>query len=170
MQDNSYFCFMHRFIPFVAILLCSFAPHKFYVSKTMVEFNPRSQGFEVTCKFFTDDLEVVISKMNGSSLKLGEGEVPKADQLIESHIQSHFKMWFDDQLVVMRFVGKEVEGDMTYCYLEFFRSPQYHALKIENSCLMEDFPDQQNIVDLKAEGTTSTVILSASKNTDVIFR
>ena len=161
---------MKILLPFVAILFCSFAPHKFYVSKTMVEFNPRSQGFEVTCKFFTDDLEMVISSMNGSAIKLNDGDQSKAHQLIESHLQSHFKMWFDDQAVVMRFVGAEVEADMTYCYLEFFRSPQFHALKVENSCLMDQFPDQQNIVDVKAEGTTSTVILSAGKKTDVIFR
>lgn len=161
---------MQKFLPFFAIVLLSFAPHKFYVSKTMVEYNARTQGFEVTCKFFTDDLEKVISRMNGSALKLGEGEISKAEQLIEEHIQSHFKMWFDDQLVVMRYVGKEVEADMTYCYLEFFRSPQFHALKIEQTCLMEDFPDQQNIVDVKAEGTTSTVVLSSAKKSDIIFR
>lgn len=136
----------------------------------MIEFNPRTQGFEVTCKFFTDDLEQVISNMHGAKMVLGTGEIAAVDELIDKHLNEHFKLRFDDQPIVMRFVGKEVEADMTFCYLEFFRNSEFHVVKIENTCLMEEFPDQQNIVDLKVNGTTSTVVLSQAKKSDVIYR
>jgi hypothetical protein len=52
------------------VVLSSWAPHKFYVSNNIVEYNARTGIYEVTCKIFTDDLERALAPA-GTNLFLG---------------------------------------------------------------------------------------------------
>ncbi len=153
-------------------LICSsFSIHKFYISKTNIEYNPGTQGFEVSCKFFTDDLEVVLSALSGRKVALNkESNSKEIEAYVEKYISTHLKIWFDDQPILMSYVGIETEADLTYVYFEFFRSNQFHVCKLENTFLYDEFPDQQNIVDMKVDGITSTLILTKKKSIDLIFR
>lgn len=156
---------------FVLVLSASFSLHQFYISKTTIEYNSRTQGFEVSCKFFTDDLEAVLSVESGQKVVLSNTNAGHdIESLVENYVSSHLKIWFDDQPITMRYVGKETEADLTYVYLEFFRSNQFHVCKLENTFLYEQIPEQQNIVDMKVDGFTSTLILTKKKSSDLIFR
>jgi hypothetical protein len=57
-----------------------------------------------------------------------------------------------------RWVGKEVESDLTFCYLELYRKPDFVSLTLTNDLLLAYFPEQQNIVDLSVMGTTQTLV------------
>ncbi len=58
-------------------------PHKFYVSKSTVEYNARTGVYEVTCKLFTDDLERAIDPTGDKPAKLGtDKETGDADSRI----------------------------------------------------------------------------------------
>ncbi len=156
---------------FVFLFCTSFSTHKFYISKTTIEYNSRTQGFEVSCKFFTDDLEAVLSAESGQKVVLTNTSAGQdIESLVGNYVSSHFKVWFDDQPITMSYVGKETEADLTYVYLEFFRSNQFHVCKLENTFLYEQFPEQQNIVDVKVDGFTATLILTKIKSGDLIFR
>jgi hypothetical protein len=155
----------------LAFLLASAALHKFYVSKTTILFNERTQQFEITCKFFTDDFENALAKGRVDLLHLGqENESSSVNSLIETYVNNHFRITIDNQVIAYRFVGKEVESDLTYVYLEFYRVPQFYSMKIENTFLIDQFPEQQNIVDLSINSTTQTLILMRDKTTDLFSR
>jgi hypothetical protein len=130
--------------------------HKFYISKTIIEFNTRSQQFEITSKLFTDDLELALSQMNGKTVKL-EGDDGN-DVLVESYCKQHFKCAIDGVPMEWRWVGKEVENDLTFCYFELYRKPDFTAFSVTNDLLVAQFPDQQNIVDLSVMGNTQTLV------------
>ena len=151
--------------------LLSFAPHKFYVSKTIIEFNPRSMSYEVTCKIFTDDLERAISKPGEAPIRLGtDRERVEANGLIEQYIRNHFIVLYNNERIELSFLGKESEADLTYCYFEFVRPQEYNTISIESTLLLEHYPEQQNIVDLRANGSSKTVILTQQHPKEVIFR
>ena len=152
-------------------LFISSSPHKFYVSKTTINFNDRTKIFEVTSKFFTDDLERVLVQGRDESLHLGkENEDARVEALLENYLSDHLKIAINDEPITLRYVGKEVESDLTYCYLEFFRNPQVTSIKIENTSMFELFPDQQNIVDFSLNSSTNTIILLKSKPFETILR
>lgn len=155
----------------LALISASAALHKFYVSKTTILFNERTQQFEITCKFFTDDLESTLMQGRKELLHLGlENEAASTNSLIEDYVKNHFRIVMDNETIAYRFVGKEVESDLTYVYLEFFRVPQFHSMKIENTLLVDLFPEQQNIVDLTMNSTTQTLIFMRDKTTDFFSR
>lgn len=146
-------------------------PHKFYVSKTVIEYNPRSHSFEVTCKIFTDDLERALGDSNENPIRLGsEKEIKNADELIENYLKSHLKIRYNDEPIHMTFLGKEAEADLTFCYFEFVKPSEYNTISIENTILYEHFPDQKNIVDVVANGSTKTVIFVKEKSKEIILR
>ena len=58
--------------------------HKFYLSKTTIEFNRSNGMYEATIKFFTDDLEQALSNATGNAVqfsKMGEADIDA--QIIE---------------------------------------------------------------------------------------
>jgi hypothetical protein len=135
--------------------------HKFYVSKTMIEFNARTAQFEVTSKLFTDDLELAIGGAQADEMRLGtERETADADVRIERYLREHFRIMADGKPIEWRWVGKEVEGDLTFCYLEFYRTPDFNTLHVFNDILVMQFAEQQNIVDLIMHSSTQTLIFN----------
>lgn len=133
--------------------------HKFYVSKTTIELNPRSGMFEVTCKIFTDDLERAIGSTDVSPVRLGtERESSDAASRIEAYLKQKLRLKMNGLPVDLRFVGKECETDLTFCYLEFYVQPNFNTIEVTNEILFEHYPEQQNIVDLVAYSKTRTAV------------
>jgi hypothetical protein len=156
---------------FLLLPLFSATAHKFYVSKTIIEYNPRSGSFEVMCKIFTDDLELAIGSTDANPIRLGTSKEPaNADALIENYVRQHFKIKYNDEPIHLTFVGKEAEADLTYIYFEFFKPQEYNTMSVESTILYEHFADQQNIVDLRANASSKTVILTKDRPREVIFR
>lgn len=163
---------MKRYLFLLLLLpLLSASEHKFYVSKTIIEFNPRSGSFEITCKLFTDDLEMALGSAGRKPIRLGTDQEPSnANDLIEDYIKKHFILKYNDEPIYLSFIGKEAEADLTYCYMEFVKPQEYNTISIESTIFYELFPEQQNIVDVKANASTKTVVLIRDKSKEVIFR
>ncbi len=151
--------------------LLSASEHKFYVSKTVIEFSNRTQSFEVICKIFTDDLELAIGSTDAKPIRLGTGKEPSnANDLIEDYVKNHFKIKYNDEPIYLTFIGKEADADLTFCYFEFVKPQEYNSISLESTILYEHFPEQQNIVDLRANASTKTVILTKERPKEVVFR
>lgn len=155
---------------FFALLLLipmmSFHPHKFYVSNTIIEYSAQNQSYGITIKLFTDDLETALG---GETLHLGEdNEAVNVASLIENYINSHFKLKFNDQNQMLVYIGKEVENDLTICYFEMLQSTDFHTLQIDNTMLLELFPDQKNIISLSVGGKSQTLIMTANHTSELV--
>lgn len=152
---------MKKLILLIFLLpLLSFIPHKFYVTNNIVEFNPRTKIYEVTCKIFTDDLELAVSP-NGKSLHLGEqNESIDADHLIENYIVKHFKIQLNDTPIQLKYIGKEIAPDLSHIYFEFTFVDTPTTVKVENTCFFDLFEGQKNIIDLRLNGWYYTMFLT----------
>jgi hypothetical protein len=164
-----------RIIVFVvaAILFAgaSEGKHKFYISKSIIEFNPRTQLFEITCKLFTDDLELTMEKSTGKALHLGmDNQSQDSNALLESYMKEHFQFVIDGAPAEWRWVGKEVENDLTYCYMELYRKPEFSSWILTNDLLIAYFPEQQNIVDLTMMGSTQTQVFFKDRIRQTFYR
>ncbi|MEZ4798414.1 MAG: DUF6702 family protein [Flavobacteriales bacterium] len=141
--------------------LLGFVPHKFYVTNNIVEYNARTKLYEVTCKIFTDDLERAISP-DGKSMFLGsENENIDADAFIEKYVSDHFKITLNGQKMTFKYIGKEVEPDLTHVYFEFSYVDLPTSVTVENNCFFDIFEGHKNIIDLRLNGWYKTVILTA---------
>jgi hypothetical protein len=152
------------------VALTSWAPHKFYVSNNIVEYNVRTGIYEVTCKIFTDDLERAIAP-DGSSLFLGsERERKDVNWLIQEYIEKKFKIKINDNSIALKYIGKEVDPELTHLYFEFTFVDMPNTISAENTVLFEHFEDQKNIIDLRMNGWNHTIFLTKQKPFEVSYR
>ena len=162
------FLLMSRMRLLMFVLAClvtvGFCFHKFYISKTIIEYNARTQLFEITTKLFTDDLDKAVSQLAGKEIRLGTSqEDPQANGFLEDYMKRHFSVVMDGVQTEWRWVGKETDNDLTFCYMEIYRTPAFSSLTVQNDLLVSQFPDQQNIVDLSMSGSTQTLVFYKDK-------
>jgi len=146
-------------------LLISANFHKFYVSLCQVDHNQETGALEITMKIFTDDLEYAIT---GSSVFYGLGtehESPEADSILYRYILRNFHIKVDGTLRNPVYIGKEVELDVTWCYIEIEEVGDFKTLEITNKMLTELFEDQANIVNVNVGGRISGVLLNGTNPT-----
>ncbi len=140
------------------------AGHKFYVSITQIDVVADSHKLEISARIFTDDLEASVQEATGQKLRMGSGkEHPKADSLLYDYLLSQLTIKQDNIPLKLIYIGKEVESDVTWIYLESSEGISTEKpLSIRNSLLQDLFPDQKNLVNVKLGKQTISQIHSKS--------
>ena len=135
----------------LAVLLLSFAWHKYYVSITEIELNKETQSFEISIKFIGHDLELALKSAGVPDLYLGTAkENAKANEFLIKYIQKHFEIRVDEKVTPFHFIGKEINNDdFIYCYLESEKVNSPNKIAFTNTLLTEKFDQQANILYLK---------------------
>ncbi|MBX2978657.1 MAG: hypothetical protein KF905_05120 [Flavobacteriales bacterium] len=130
--------------------------HDFYVSICTIRHNPETRTLDITWRMTTHDIEhTLLSESGDRDLKLGtERELPEADSLIAGYLLRHLKLSMDGQPIEPRYLGKQVEFDDLYCYLQVEGIPTLGALTVHNTLLQDLFDEQENVVHLEAGGKT----------------
>jgi hypothetical protein len=126
--------------------------HKYYVSVTDINYNPESHSIQIIARYFTDDLDLLLSERYGVKAKLmTDDELAQADQLIEKYLKTKFRIYLDGKLQTFDFLGKEYDADLTKCYLEItgIEPGSYSSIRVENEVMTELFEEQKHITHIK---------------------
>lgn len=134
-------------------------PHDFHVSITQIDYAPEAEALQITCKIFTEDLEATLEALGAPRLRLGaEAESPAADSLLGAYLQNRLIIQLDGKAVELRYLGKEVEFDATFCYLEVANSQRFSSITVINRILLEHFDDQANLTHVNLAGKTQSIM------------
>lgn len=142
-----------------SLALFGFAAHKFYVSKSVLEVNPRTNETEITMRIFTDDLD----------RGLGMEEKNRDYSLLPDYLYKHFWLKFNDQPLQLSYVGYEIENDITYVYFSVQPTGVAHTWEVHNSLLTDVIPEQQNLFDLRWNGNTKTLVFTKDHTTELVM-
>jgi hypothetical protein len=160
---------------FFAVSVVAVAPalarHPIHASITTIDLNPRTHSFEIACKIFADDLEEAIRKATGVQLYIGSAkENPKQTAAkIEEYLRQHFRVEADGKaLPRWTFVGREIEGDAVWCYLEVQNVPALKRLLVSNTALHDLHDDQTNLVNVSINGTRRSAVLRKGKEVETL--
>gem|GEM_PF-327342 len=134
--------------------------HDFHVSLTEVRHNPKEQTLEVSVRLFTDDLDKAIVLSTGQSTGLFAGsETPATEGLISAYLSRNIGIEVDGKPLKLQFLGKELQTDAVWCYLEVKEVRNASRIKVRNASLLEVFPDQTNMVNVHVGSQTRSVLL-----------
>ena len=123
--------------------------HEFYLSIYRIDVRPDSGTVEITAKIFTDDVEQIIIQGNIPQPNIGyPSEAPGCDSVLAQYFEKHLKFVLDEEPRSLNFLGKEIEQDVTYLYLEFAIDNEPTELLMTNSVLVNIFDGQTNITHL----------------------
>lgn len=133
-----------------AILLAmvySFALHPYHVGSVEFSYNQKSKTFEITGRFFMDDLENAINKKYGKSAHfLNPKSEKEMQQLVKNYADEYLKLKVNNQILKVNYVGYQEDRESVNIYLE--SDPVANPKKIETavSFLYNLFDDQMNII------------------------
>ncbi len=149
----------------VIISVVSVSAHPFYVSVMELEQNPKTGNYEISLKFFVDDLEKGMNRNGFGALFLGEdNEIATADSLIESYIRTKFSIGNGEVDFHYNVLGKQVENEDLYLFIEVTpEQGELQRLEIRNTVLFEIYETQTNIIHLKRNGQINSLMLDKSK-------
>ena len=134
--------------------------HPYYLSICEIDHNPHAKTLEITFKIFTDDLEEALTAQGAGMLKLGTAqEARQADRHIFSYLQNNVAVIVNGDTTGLSYVGKEVELDVTWCYVEAKQIANVEKIEISSRLLIERHEEQANIVHVTVGKTRKSLLL-----------
>lgn len=135
----------------VPVLVGLLAPHDFFVSILTIRHTPTSQTLDLTWQMTAHDIEHALE--NVALLKLNsDKEHPKADSILNAYFQEHLVMSMNGDPLSWTWVGRELEGETLFCYLQVNDVDSLGALTVSNTLLQDLYYEQQNIVHVEQIG------------------
>lgn len=150
----------------MAIGLMMMGVHPIHVAVTEVDHNESEKTLQVTHKLFVDDFENRLEEINGIDLEIGlEKEHAQCDDFIQQYVDQYFKMQVNGKAVKANWVGKEVEREALWIYIEYPNVKRVKSIHIENRFLFEAFNDQKNLVHFNYKGQKKSLVLKKNEET-----
>lgn len=129
------------------------AKHDFHVSITNGEYNPKTETLQIYLKLFSDDLQNAIEDDSGKA-----SSAP-SDSLVKKFVLDHFWLKINNEKLKPKYIGKELEQDITFIYLEVPFDITEKAITVSNTVFFDRFDDQSNIVNLEINGQLKSAFL-----------
>ena len=139
---------------FLLTFLVSAKPiHPYHVGSVEINYNAKTKTFEISAKFFLDDLENSLNAKYNKTLHFGE-EKSKAglDQALENYFAEYFKLKSNNKFLKINYLGFEEDKESVNVYLESEATEMPKKVETAVSLLYNFFEDQMNIVHIIVNG------------------
>ena len=127
--------------------------HPYHVGSVEINYNTKTKTFEISAKFFLDDLENSLNDKYNKTLHFGE-EKSKAglDQALENYFAEYFKLKSNNKFLKINYLGFEEDKESVNVYLESEATEMPKKVETAVSLLYSFFDDQMNIVHIIVNG------------------
>lgn len=139
---------------FLLTFLVSAKPiHPYHVGSVEINYNAKTKTFEISAKFFLDDLENSLNAKYNKTLHFGE-EKSKAglDQALENYFAEYFKLKSNNKFLKINYLGFEEDKESVNIYLESEATEMPKKVETAVSLLYSFLDDQMNIVHIIVNG------------------
>lgn len=144
---------MTAFILSVCAALFSFMPHPYHVGSMEFNYNQKSKTFEVTGRFFMDDLENSVNAKYGKNLHFLEAPSQKdMNDALKLYTSEYLKLKVNNQMVKVHFVGFEEDKEGVNIFMESEAVSNPKKVETAVSFLYNIFDDQMNIIHIIVNG------------------
>lgn len=150
-------------ITFLALATTSvFALHKFYFGTSNISVNQVNKSLECQLQFFRDDFEEALQERSQQKVSLTEHFTDTVfGLLVQEYVLEGFAIVQEGAELEETYIGYESDDEFVHVFVEI-RPPSTGAFIVKNSCLMELFEDQKNVVNfqLKRGGQTQSRLIT----------
>jgi hypothetical protein len=145
--------------------------HPFYVSVTEIRHNAAQKELEVSCRIFTDDLELALKTQYKTPLDIiHPADRKKVDGLITDYINKHLHINVDGKPVALHYLGYQIEEDAAWCFLEAKDLAAVKKVHISNNILYSERPSQINMMHVVVkEVRKSTKLDNPEQEAEFVF-
>lgn len=124
------------------------AAHKFHTSFTEADYNAKERSLQITMRTFPDDLENILTKRYGKSVRLDQKK--EAERLLVAYLQETFQLKnARGEIVKLSWVGMDAGVDSAWLYFEALMPEGCAGAELRNQFLFDLYDDQINLVNVK---------------------
>ena len=143
----------------ILMLLCacvcvSASAHRFHAGLTDISYNARTGSTEVVHTLMAHDVEALLTALYQRQFDLSD---PDDQAVLRKYVEKQF--WLadkDGRRLPLNWVGVTVDTDSVVVFQEAVRTPVANVETIHDAVLSDFLPDQQNTVNLTANGGVRT--------------
>lgn len=158
-----------RFILLISFWLLSgasvWAMHKFYFSATNIALNAKDQSLECELRFFRDDFELALQEKTETKVSLTEHFTDSVfGPMVQGYVSRNFSVEQKGSKLLQTYIGYESDDEHVTIYIEVAQ-PETGEFVVKNSCLMELFDTQKNVINFQVQrggDTRSEMLLKSS--------
>ena len=161
---------MKKYVLILILLpLVAFQTHKYYLSLTKIDYIKETKSIQITARIFIDDLEAALNKKYDKSFELDTNkELNNADEYINDYISKLLIIKINNNINSFNYLGKKYETDVVYLYAEIENISAIKSIEVQNKILMDNFPDQKNIIKLNINDQKKSFILTSDSDKDLL--
>ena len=126
------------------------AAHKFHTSFAEADYNERERSLEITLRTFPDDLELILGKRSGKSVRLDRKQ--ETEPLLVAYLQETFELKnAKGETLKLSWVGMDAGVDSAWLYFEARMPEGFAGAQLRNQFLFDLYDDQINLVNVKQD-------------------
>lgn len=135
--------------------------HPYHVGSVEINYNSKSRTFEITGRFFLDDLENGLSKKYGKPFHFNDEKYKaQLNEALKNYSAEYFKLKADNKFLKVSYIGYEEDSESVNVFLESETLPAPKKVEAAVSLLYNLFDDQINIVHIIVNGNRKSEKLS----------
>ncbi|WP_185113805.1 DUF6702 family protein [Chryseobacterium sp. Leaf405] len=139
--------------PLFFLFSFSVSKHPYHVGSVEINYNQKSKTFEITGRFFLDDLENGLNNKYGKSLHFNDPKFKtQLNEAIKNYASEYFKLKTNNKFLNVNFVGYEEDHESVNVYLESEKVDNPKKIEAAVSFLYNLFDDQINIIHVIVNG------------------
>ncbi len=153
--------FTSTLIILIFSILNSFTTHPYHVGSVEFRYNPVSRTFEITGRFFMDDLENAVNRKMGKHLHFQDSKYKnEMNAALQQYMEEYLKLKTNNKFLNIRYIGFEEDHESVNVYLESETVSNPKKVETAISVLYNLFDDQMNIVHIVVNGQRKSEKLS----------
>ena len=161
--------FLKKFLIFLLLPLFAFSAHKYYLSLTEINYNPKEKSFQIVMNVFMDDIELALNKKYEIDLQLTtKKELKDNDVYFKKYLKEYFSVAVNNQNTDYLYLGKEYDGNIVYFYLEILNIENIKTVTIKNEVLIKNFEKQQNLIKVNVGANKKSKLLTKDNSKTVL--
>ena len=138
---------------FTMLLSSSKEVHPYHVGSLELNYTDKSETFQITGRFFLDDLENALSDKYGIKIKFHDLKTKaETEKALKDYSANYFKLKVNNQFLKVDFIGYEEDGESVQLYLESEKVSQPQKIETAVSFIYNLYDDQMNIVHIIVNG------------------
>ncbi len=159
---------IRKLLLFSLLLLASLTvwAHTYHASILEVRYNPAKQQLELALKVFTDDLEKALSVGQPTPISLDQAPKPLVTQLATALLRKSLVFSAKSgEILPVQLLGLQKERDAHWLYCTVPVAGPLTGFSLRHTLLLDQFPDQMNIVNLEAGGKKQSQLFRDGEET-----
>lgn len=135
------------FLSSLFLVICSFKPHPYHVGSVEFNYNSTAKTFQISGKFFLDDLENGLKEKYRKSVHFNDEKYDaEINQLLQKYAVDYLKLKVNNKFLTVNYIGFEEDQESVNIYLESEKVNDPKKVETAVSLLYNLFDDQMNII------------------------